>query len=276
MPLPHNIMAVDLKHTLIWAVLLAVLCLFGSGCCTINVGGFSTNHFRNDIFLKERTARISEDNKFLVVNVKTEVTHRYLPKGMPRWHTYKDYEFSFPLTSPPASAEKFILDVDIEKDPKLNTHTSSFALNLKYVIVENRYENDKSHPPFLLKHYTIQDRHSSNLFHIKVHPDEVPELYKPFVTYSDHYENNHNNWREELMIPYKREGNRFYIYSAGELHSNHALLERRVYIDMETNISTWLCWAIIMPPALVIDVVTLPFQVAGFLIIASAMSNLGP
>ena len=240
---------------------------------------YASGHFKNKLWMTERTGVITEDN-FLVVDVNLEIRHHYLPNNMhPAWSTHKKSSFKLPLTSPPSSAETFILDVEVEDSPEAASRTSSFSFNLKYAIVNNSYENvtDK---PFFLKIYTAinsQDMHSTPLIQTKAHPEDIPELHKPFIVYLDNYTDELGRrvrWAKFLMIPYKREGNRFHIYSAANWNS--LLLKNQLNVGSEMNISTYLSWVVIVPPALVIDVVTLPFQAAGYLVIASRMSNLGP
>ena len=231
--------------------------------------------------MTERTGVITEDN-FLVVDVNMEIRHHYLPNNMhPAWSTHKKRSFKLPLTSPPSSAETFILDVEVEDSPQAAARTSSFPFNRKYEIINNKYE-DVADKPFPLKRYLAlnsQDVYSTHLLQIKVHPEDIPELCKPFVVYIDNYTNKSGRrirWNTHLMVPYKREGNRFHIYSVANRSFNSLLVEPGIGIGSEMNICTYLSWVVIVPPALVIDVVTLPFQAAGYLIIAAAMSNLGP
>ena len=263
------------------AVLLASLCLFGSGCCTYVATRFTAKHFRDDCFMTERTSVITEDNS-LVVDVNMDIRHHYLPNNMhPAWSTHRKRSFKLPLTSPPSSAETFILDVEVEDSPQAASRTSSFPFNRKYEIINNRYENvtDK---PFPLKRYSAlnnQDVYSTHLIQIKAHPEDIPELYKPFVVYIKDYTENSGQRIDSntyLMVPYKREGNRFHIYSAANRSFNSLLVEPSEFIGSELNTCTYLSWVVIVPPALVIDVVTLPFQVAGVLIFIAGMSNLGP
>ena len=260
--------------------LMALLCLCGGGCCSINAYCFAPKHFSNDFYQVERTGIISKDSDYIVVNVSFEIIHRYLPKELLSWRTHSNRTYKLPLRYPLDGSEKFILDVEVDDNTETDSRTRSFSLNQKYVDDGKRYNNITDKPFLLKKYYTInnEDRYSSQIIHIKVHPNDMPELYKPFVTYTDNCYHNgkYMRWREDLMIPYKRDGNRFHIYSAANRHFNHVLVERGPYVDMDLNPATLLCWAIIMPPAFVIDVVTLPFQAAGCVIFAIGLSSLGP
>ena len=257
-----------MKDSLLISMLLVLLCLFGSGCCTINVMSFSYKYFHDTTSVEERKATVSEDGKYLEVNVRIGKNHN-MPRGVLNWHYHKSKTFKFPLTFPPSFAEKFILDVDV-KDIT-NDRASSFDLNI----------GDSEIPIFLVKRYVTQtqDIATDHQINIELHPDDMPKLNKPFVIYLNYYKGRerHTAWREDVMIPYKREGNRFFIYSAANRKSNNVILLGKRKFDDSLNAGTLLCWTLAVPPALALDIVTLPFWAVGGIIYGIGIATgMGP
>lgn len=257
--------AINLKLALVLAALMSLSCICGSGCCTTQAIMSASEHYRNEHFLTERIGYISEDNGSLVINVGIDTCHKHLFISNKR--THKDIEYTFSLYSPPKNANIYIFDVvDLgARDQKYKYQPCQW--NVKYVNDDGHYRQVNTDKSFLLKEYMVTSgQHEEGHFskHFKqfyVHSDDRIELHKPFMVYSQPFMNKpHLGACHNFMIPYKCEGNRFYAYSVGNLERNNCLVSKNASLGHGMNCSTVACGIILTPPALVLDVVTLPFQ----------------
>ena len=250
-----------MKNHLPIAILLALLCFCGSGCFTTPKAiSYSKEHFHDEHRVNERTAAISDDGKHLDVNITMTVLHKM---GKKQSFSNKSLKYRLPLKEPPAFAGKYILEVQPDENCK---RADSFALNI----------NRTGEPCFFLKRYESKEMHSEHHIKLAIHPDEMPELYKPFVYHNEYYDaqRGHRRYKTDLMIPYQRDGNIFFIYSAATFRFSgdgkwckkirrELLLSTGSY-DTKMNAGTLLCYAVTVPFALVFDIVTLPFKALWF------------
>ncbi len=239
---------------------------------------WSMQHFRNEIRVVERTGRISEDKQSLIVDVSLEKDSDYLPRNLLSGRSLQKVKYQFPLMHPPESADKFILEVMVEKLP-FERILATRPMNLKYVREGNRLRKETVDDSFLLKYYYSvlpyqkvgeqQIRYQTGVDSV----EDMPECYKPFIIRIQPSSKGLFYWDDVLVIPYKQEGNRFYVYVAGEdWKARRVLCCQHLGTYYEANVSTWLCRAVIVPPAFVIDVVTFPLQALGAAVLLASGS----
>jgi len=177
------------------------------------------------------------------------------------------------LDKEPENAKCYHFKLEPETEPRFRGDKSAFK---SIHTVDGNYSNYTA-SPLMLACFNLPEGQSltadsPNI--IKLHPDDFPLFFTPFrVTYSKsnklkrfYYEKllmNYDYMRfnyQELMIPYKIEGNDLYAYSASSIIPNWRLLSLNPEKYRDANVSTYLFSCVLVPPAFVIDVALLPIN----------------
>ena len=260
------------------SALLVLLCIFGSGCCTYYVTHESFHHFYNARRVSERTGSIVDGKGVFAVDIVENTRHKYLPFNRMTWNTTKRHHFEFPLDRVPKNAPCFDLFVESDENAK-SVEMQEFNLRdvPRHGIIINSPITQFSIARFELpKETTVIP---GMPIHLKVHPNDMGMLSLPF-TLRTYYKDKlgHNTYthrrRDYLMVPYKVDGMHFGTYALTWKGGYNVFNESPYHHGY--NASTVLSMLVLTPPALVIDIVTVPIVIPAIFIILNSMENLGP
>ena len=273
------------KKIAVLVVLLLVL-FSGSGCCTVELL-MAAGHARNAHSVRERTASISEEKSTLAINIKEKIYHFYYPVNKPpSRESNKQYQLKYPLKSAPFFVKRYQLIADVDE----NASRISFRnFNCKHIAYEEtifsdgwKYTKyiDRPDTDFPMAYIELNqdvDINRDSVFHLRLHKDDLSCISKPFII-KNYYIPPHKDYklnREDLMIPYKVDGNRYYLYSDTGRRDIFKVSGQGGYERKNPFFYLYSC--IFTPPALVIDIVGLPFELIGAAVIGMALSSaLGP
>ena len=266
-------------------VLLMILGVCGSGCCSYYVLSECPKHFRNTHCVLERTVSMPEGRKTLAFEIVEETRRKYLPFRASVWKSVKRHSFEFPLDRAPKNVEVFDVFVklnDSAKSPTINNlNVKSAAEGARLV---SRPTTQFTVAQFELPEFEDNRITPSIPVNLTIQPSDLPLLTVPFFLKSYFKEHSRGSTttftrrRYDLMVPFQIDGNHIRVYSVSLNGSKYFFSDARTAIFDKTDINcaTLAAWALFMPPALVIDIVTLPFQIGGVVLFCVGMSNLGP
>ena len=267
MRLSLDIMDRRFPNALLISVLLLILCLFLNGCCTIQACGAARGLFYDNRYAVERTGHLNYEKRVFAVDVVIETEHRWLVVDKWIWHSRKMQRFELPLDTAPASAKKFEIHFKLdERLPKVPL----IEFNCKRVQDgEARYINPEKN--FRVAKFTLEKRQdimADHHIHLRIAPDDHSKLTRPFYLYSDYdkkgLDGPKHKWRMNLMIPYTIKEDSLLAYSVGDDISG--LPFGTHYKDSEImNPTTVLAFAVMVPPALALDIITAPILIPAYI-----------
>jgi hypothetical protein len=263
-------------------VVLELLCLLGSGCCTAGVRSVWLDGLdHHQIMVKE--CELSDDGKRFVIDVVEFV----YPGGK-----LCQFRKEYPLDRCPKSMKKFEMDVTVdEKAERMTLDQFNFGYkreNGRFVTENHRLVLDDV-VPYMIPRHEMPDGvniEKLNTIEVRVHPDDLHYLSKPFIIKCSY-----NLYKKGqlmyvfsgdlpyesffVMYPYKIDGKHYSLYTDAKM--NEYLHGQGIHEYRFTpNAGSYLAMALLLPPAVVIDVVTLPIQAAVFYYICLSMKKLGP
>ena len=227
---------------------ILVLC---NGCFTYETTKFC-ERMHNEIHILERHGELSNDGQHLTVYVKKQTNYCRDPFKIWRGSIVEESTHTYSLTNPEPDAlqKEFLIILDERRHQRIDLQ--NFEINDGEEAIVER--NDKVNPgrlslPAFFIYPRKQEGTKDVYSTIVIHPDDFHFLSHPFVVLS--FDRTKNN---TLVIPYKREGNIIYAYCPKE-----DLLGLKKHLVEET-IGAWALWAVLIPPAVVLDIVTSPVQ----------------
>ena len=257
-----------LLSTSSFSAFLLMLCLFGNGCCTKYVSEVCHASFGNDSFLLERQLEFSNEDVAYNFKYETKKKRHYIPKTLCSISvkTHKRRVVKLPLDTPPPKARICKIYVNTNKHAKKAEQVQFNFVNPK----RNNSLGIRSVRPFRMAYFIgpkgINIKKNSDVY-LKLNEDDLPMLLKPFVLVDFQREDyplsetpkpwKKKNERYNLMIPYKKVGDCYYAYVAPKVDS--WMLDKGRSNKYESNIVTMLSTTILGIPAVVIDIVLLPF-----------------
>ena len=219
---------------------LAILCLTCCGCCFSD----RTQDFCNRRYSCKTTQIIDRHGRFSQDGTTFTVYSHKLIDPDPNQHLadYIKYETThvYSMTSPEQNGKlcQFTLVPSINAK-HLNVNTFGLPENIKYCNSKTLDYSSLTLPVLILPHY-------SRKCAISIHPDDASYFFKPFIIYcKDDY---------ILAIPYKMENNICHLYIPKE-----DLVTENIFTKT-SNIGNILSKVVLMPPAVILDVITSPIQ----------------
>ena len=219
---------------------MAVLCLTCCGCCFSN----KAQDFCNRCYsykttqIIARNGRLSQDGTTFTV-----YSHKLIdPDPYKHLADYIKYETThvYSMTSPEPNGKlcQFTLVPSINTK-RLNVNTFGLPENINF-----RYSKTLDYSRLTLPVLTLP--HYSRKCAISIHPDDAIYFSKPFIIYcKDDY---------ILAIPYKMENNICHFYIPKE-----DLVTENICTET-SNLGNIVLKIVLMPPAVVLDVITSPIQ----------------
>lgn len=238
-----------LSHLASRSGLIAILAL--SLCCC---GCFSHRaelycyDFREHSHILEKRGELAPDGKNFTVHLKKRIDYRRISFGKFDGSVEQSVSHEYSLTRPEPDAKRLVLK--LEPSPvnrcriiKMNTSGHLLAKEANYNLL---------HLPEIYCSYSMMSylrnpkiKESSEQFLIHIHPDDIPLLTKPILLPGGH------TW---LAIPYKMDGNLCHFYIPKE----DLVTE---FGENVPNGSQTVMRIILMPPAIVLDILTSPVQI---------------
>jgi hypothetical protein len=219
---------------------LAILCLTCCGCCFSD----RTQDFCNRRYSCKTTQIIARNGRLSQDGTTFTVYSHKLIDPDPNQHLadYIKYETThvYSMTSPEQNGKlcQFTL-VPYINTKHLNVNTFGLTENINYCNSKTLDYSSLTLPVLILPHY-------SRKCAISIHPDDASYFFKPFIIYcKDDY---------ILAIPYKMENNICHFYIPKE-----DLVTENIYTKT-SNIGNILSKVVLMPPAVILDVITSPIQ----------------
>ena len=219
---------------------LAILCLTCCGCCFSD----RTQDFCNRRYSCKTTQIIARNGRLSQDGTTFTVYSHKLIDPDPNQHLadYIKYETThvYSMTSPEQNGKlcQFTLVPSINAK-HLNVNTFGLIENINYCNSKTLDYSSLTLPVLILPHY-------SRKCAISIHPDDASYFFKPFIIYcKDDY---------ILAIPYKMENNICHFYIPKE-----DLVTENIYTKT-SNIGNILSKVVLMPPAVILDVITSPIQ----------------
>ena len=188
--------------------------------------------------------------------------------------------------------KKYEMDVTVdEKAERMTLDQFNFRYKRENgrFVTENRRLVLDDVVPYIIPRHEMPDGvniEKVNAIEVRVHPDDLRYLSKPFIikcSYNIYKKGQlmyvfsgdlpHKSFF--VMYPYKIDGKHYSLYTDAKMNEylhGQGIDEYR----FTPNAGSYLTMALLLPPAVVIDVVTLPIQAAVFYYICLAMDNLGP
>ena len=231
---------------------LLILLLLCNGCFTYETTRFC-GRMHNEIQILERRGELSNDGQYLIVHMKKQTNYCRDPFKKWRGSFVEESTHVYSLTTPEPDAlrKEFLIILD--------EHRMIQRVQLQNYEIKNGEEstieqNDEVNlgrlilPAFYI--YPRNREGTSDIYStLSIHPDDIHFLSHPFVWKRFGLEKNNT-----LVIPYKQEDNIIYAYCPKE-----DLIGPKKH-RMQETLGAWALWAVLMPPAVVLDVVTFPVQ----------------
>ena len=284
-------------------VSLGLLCLFGNGCCTYYAVELTCKKIHDKRSTTKRIGSLDFERKVFTVEIEDEIESVYSPFQKKPRYSKERKKLSYPLDSSPSNAKKFEIHVELDENAS-RSWTSDY--NYDYSGGElMHYNKAATSLPLSVFVFMEHDIASSKVIKMKIHPDDVNGLSKPFYLHSLYTERNEKRrkgkkadvkkdkpmWiRKDMMIPYRINDKVFYVYSIRHGMSYYSsdsnlppIMDYHYFVDINKkspNAASYVYSAVLVPPALVIDIVTLPITIPVVVCAASFIlnniGNLGP
>ncbi|MBR4371306.1 MAG: hypothetical protein IKS92_09685 [Victivallales bacterium] len=280
----------------LWLLAVSVLlCFLSSGCVLESAKDQFIGKCYTDTAIVERYGDFSNSKDTVSVSLKTSKIYHYEPFWRSSITTTKPLQtFTYSLTEPTADSElskwiivpdetaerRFVeIRLDIkDEDARYFKSTHWFSYDFWPNLTANDLPRHES--PLILpicsflkqeplpkqtenkqdsKHKTASgNQRGAIAYHVHIHPDDIHYLTKPFLSRNDY----RNPFK--LQIPYKIEDGIFYMYSPKD---SEKIFWPPNY-DRKKN-ATRYAWGVIIPPvALALDIVLLPVEAVGVVVLA--------
>ena len=238
-------------------LLLLLLC---NGCFTTGVSDLC-GRIHNEIEVLERRGEVSNDGQHLEVYLKKQTTYCRPPFRKRRVVEESTHVYSLTTPEPGALQKEFLLSLKDDKGQRI--HLQSYEITDGQDEITDGQEtaigqNEEVNLGRLILPrvviYPCRREGTRDIYStLSIHPDDAHFLTQPFVWESFHwYQDN------TLVIPYQQEGDILKAYCPKE-----DLIGPKQHRVQET-IGAWALFAVLTPPALVLDVVTFPVQCVAF------------
>ncbi len=278
----------------LWLLAVSVLlCFLSSGCVLESAKDQFIGKCYTDTAIVERYGDFSNGKDTVSVSLKTSKIYHYEPFWRSSITTTKPLQtFTYSLTTPPPDAElsKWIIVPDEAAERFVEIRLDIKDEDARYFKSKPWFDNywayltandlPRHEIPLILpicrflkqeplskqteaKQDSKQEMASSPqreavACHVHVHPDDIHYLTKPFLSRNVHWN------RFKLQIPYKTEDGVFHLYSPKD---SERIFGPPEYAS-EKN-ATRYAWGIIIPPvALALDIVLLPVEAVGVVVLA--------
>ena len=228
-----------------------VLLMVCNGCFTY-VAESICYRCHDDIQIIERRGEVSNDGKRLSIYLKKRTDYCRDPFGIWKGSIEEEGTYEYPLTSPEPHA--VLKQFPVVLDDNCTLRASMQPLEVKNgKEAEAKEVNDADYNPLILpllqQVEPVFEIHGQKNDTIRIHPDDLPFLSRPFVyKYWGYYS------CYKLVIPYKQENGIYYMYLPKKGLISPSKMPKK------PNIGTQILKTLLIPPAMLLDVLTFPVQ----------------
>ena len=258
-PLKPSRLSCNRKMLKIVVLLILELAAFYVGPCTNYIRKILYKTYSADLIIK-RAGKLSMEQQTLTLSITTRKRFCYDPfMGAHFDYGNKKHTYVYSLISPPANTR--ISDHRLVVAP-----TAERFGEIRWSMSDDNHRLQEYAPLFFP---TMSPDNFKSLIHI--HPDDVHYLEKPFLLHSG----NPFQTYTTLEIPYKNANGIYYFYSP--IDSNDLF---RQFWNRRPNLATIFWQFMLMPSALVLDMMLipllLPLWLIGSLLFAYGISHAFP
>ncbi|MBQ6474213.1 MAG: hypothetical protein IJJ33_19660 [Victivallales bacterium] len=260
----------------LWLFAAMLMTLLWSGCCTVRTNKFCDNCYKR-CEVVERRGNLSEDGKTFSLYCKTRLEYRHNPFTKKVKFKEKENTFVFPLTAPAKEQDKRTLMLILSPSLKVSSlEILHYGINAQHNKDANNRQtrdnvdyNQLDLPLFRRYGRCVGTRGGNGIYKydepIRVRPEDLHVFAKPFVIQEIPVDP-----RPRLALPYLMEDNVCHYYLAPDESS--LLRTSWVMSSLPGNLMRM----VLLPPAVVVDVITSPIQLVIAIAILSNLSSPAP
>ena len=210
--------------------------------------------FYNEHRIVKQKGDLGEET--LTVDRVDETFHCIIPHLL-TWKTQKHHKYEFPLKTVPKWAKTLELQLE-QNEAAPRCFRSDFYIELESKGKEEMTEMRALELPL------VQNHSSKVPYVVKLHPDDLPGITRPFLLHSIFHESSKGKTskvRKDLAIPYSITENGIMVYLAEGEKGRKQLGPWTSKPTRNSNLSTILSRVVLMPPAIVLDILFLPVEI---------------
>ncbi len=230
------------------AILLLSLCCCG---CFSDRAELYCEKYKDRTNILEKRGELAPDGKNFTVHLRKRMDYRRISFGEFDGSVEQSVSHEYSLTRPEPDAKRLVLKLDPSAENRcrmfqVNKSGWHFVKEVDYSLLDLPFIECNSYSMELYENYP-KIKESSEQLLIRIHPDDIPLLMKPFLFKLGFY-------HRSLAIPYKMDGNLCHFYIPKEDLATE-------YDKSTPNGSQTVMRIILMPPAIVLDILTSPVQI---------------